>query len=243
MCGKLPAAVPSATRTSVRIMDRSSLAAKLGIGPVDRGDRARAGRDPSTIAYWVNKHGLVSVHAESTRPRRDTARAARGVGRAGLSHPSDRRASGMSYATVQHWLRRIRTETRPARRRRAPRRGEDVRLCMDGTRCEVHGPTRFVTARGRSFRCPRCAAMRCRRGGARSSDPGRGGRRRLRASAAMTAPSGAPVPSPGSGAEGVRPWLAGWPIRSSAARAEARKCVLLCANCHAEVEAGRRRLR
>ena len=27
------------------------------------------GRDPSTVAYWANKHGLVSTHAARHKPR------------------------------------------------------------------------------------------------------------------------------------------------------------------------------
>jgi transposase-like protein len=44
-------------------MDRSTLAAQLASGQSIEAIARELGRDPSTVAYWVNKHGLASVHA------------------------------------------------------------------------------------------------------------------------------------------------------------------------------------
>ncbi len=45
-------------------MDRSTLAAKLASGQSIEAIAREHGRDPSTIAYWVNKYGLVSLYAQ-----------------------------------------------------------------------------------------------------------------------------------------------------------------------------------
>ena len=44
-------------------MDRSTLAAQLASGQSIEAIARELGRDPSTVAYWVNRHGLASAHA------------------------------------------------------------------------------------------------------------------------------------------------------------------------------------
>ena len=58
-----PAPVPSATRTSVPPMDRDWLAGRLEAGDSIEAIAREVGRHPSTVAYWVNRHGLVSQYA------------------------------------------------------------------------------------------------------------------------------------------------------------------------------------
>ena len=67
-------------RTSVRNMDRAWLGAQLEAGRSIESLAREAGRHPSTVAYWVNKHGLSSSHA-----RRHAARG--GIDRATLGNP------------------------------------------------------------------------------------------------------------------------------------------------------------
>ena len=101
----------------------------------------------------------------------------------------------------------------------------------------------------RSARTAVTGARLLRRGGSRASaarqgDPGRGGRRRAASLCGYDAvPRRAAVPPRRSGDEVASPRRATGVTRSlDRLREEATKCVLLCANCHAEVEAGVTRL-
>ena len=59
-------------------MDRAALEAQLAEGRSIESIARESGRAPSTVAYWVNKHGLMSQHApRHARARRDRARATR----------------------------------------------------------------------------------------------------------------------------------------------------------------------
>ena len=51
------------------VMDRSTLAARLAEGRSIESIARETGRAASTVAYWVNKHGLTSRHASRHAPR------------------------------------------------------------------------------------------------------------------------------------------------------------------------------
>ena len=196
---------------------------------------AEVGRDPSTVAYWVNKHGLVSPHAARRRARG-------AIERTGLAALVERGASvreiarevDRSPATVRHWLRRYGLKTQPARY--APRGAHaGARVLRE---CARHGWVEFSRQRG-SFRCPRCAAEAVserRRAVKRILVEEAGGRCARcgydRCAAALHFHHLQPARKAFSlGGGGT--------VRAlSRLRSEARKCVLLCANCHAEIEAG-----
>jgi IS30 family transposase len=50
-------------------MERESLERLLGLGMSLEQIGRRFGRHPSTIAYWVHKHGLAAVNRERHAPR------------------------------------------------------------------------------------------------------------------------------------------------------------------------------
>ena len=55
-------------------MDKARLEQQLESGRSIEAIARDVDRDPSTVAYWVNKHGLVSAFAgEVRRPRRHRA--------------------------------------------------------------------------------------------------------------------------------------------------------------------------
>jgi hypothetical protein len=146
----------------------------------------------------------------------------------------------LSATSVRYWLRRYGLRTLPARyaRRDAPRPHEILR------ECRVHGWTVFRrSGQAGGYRCARCGTARVSHW-------------RRRAKAILLAEAGGACQRcgydryPGAlqfhhvnpdeksfqlGERGVTRSL-------SRLREEARKCVLLCANCHAEVEAGLARL-
>jgi transposase-like protein len=146
-------------------------------------------------------------------------------------------------ATVRRWLRR---EGLATRRMRST--AENAAARARGTRevvreCTVHGRTRFIADLGGSFRCLRCrsAAVSGRRrrikeqlvreaGGACEAC---GYDRCLRALSFHHV-------DPATKSFGVA--YRGATRSIGRARAEVAKCVLLCANCHMEVEAGLRRV-
>ncbi len=75
-------------------MDAAVARSPTGGRPLDRVDRPRGRPRPSTVAYWVNKHGLPSRTRRGTRPRRASAASARGAPGGGASDPRDGRAAG-----------------------------------------------------------------------------------------------------------------------------------------------------
>jgi transposase len=211
---------------------RSQLTAGRSIESIAR----EVGRSPSTVAYWVNKHGLTSTHAPKHAPRGGLARSElEPLVEAGMSIREIAAASNVSSGTVRHWLAKHGLRTRP---RRYSLRGEPKPESIV-RECALHGWTAFVRIGGRRYRCGRC-----------NSESVAARRRRIKEILVHEAGGccricgfaqylGAlqfhhvdpALKSFSLGREGVTRSLA-------KAREEARKCVLLCANCHAMVEAG-----
>ena len=77
-------------------MDRDWLAAELRQGRSIEAIAREVGRDPSTVAYWANKHGLVSTHAARHKPRG-------GVERSELQACWSRKA-GASARSPPRWI-------------------------------------------------------------------------------------------------------------------------------------------
>jgi IS30 family transposase len=100
-------------------MDRGVLEGWIaeGLSLEDMG--RRADRHPSTVSYWLRKHGLEAVGAEVHRARgaldRDELES---LVEAGHSVRSIAHALGRSTASVRHWLASYGLETRLAETRR-----------------------------------------------------------------------------------------------------------------------------
>jgi transposase len=189
-------------------MDRAWLEQQLAGGRSIESIAREVDRDPSTVAYWIAKHRLVSSHKLKHAARGGIAREQLEplVG-AGLSVRAIGERLGVSYATVQHWLKKHGLKTRRA----AAPRASDARTIE--RECRVHGLTTFERRRDGYFRCLACRAdafVKRRRAVKRIL---------VRQKAFELSHRGAT-------------------LALDAARAEVAKCVLLCANCHAEVEAG-----
>ena len=217
-------------------MERGWLAAELEAGrSIEAIARAR-GRAPSTVAYWVNKHGLASQHAARHANRGGLAREQlEPLIERGMSIREIAAALSVSAATVRHWLDKHQLRTRPLH---YSLRGEPKPDAIT-RECALHGWTTFVRVGKTHYRCARC-----------NSESVAARRRRIKEILVRDAGGSCVVCgfSEYMGAlhfHHVDPARKAFSVsregvtRSLArAREEANKCVLLCANCHAMVEAG-----
>ena len=221
-------------------MEAEWLARQLEAGRSIESIARETGRAPSTVAYWVNKHGLTSPHAPRHRAKGAISRERlEELVRTGFSIRAMAEELGVGYTTVRHWLRRYCLTTRRAERLAATAAARDAGAATATAECGRHGMTTFGrTASGR-YRCLKCRSEavtdRRRRVKQRLVDAA-GGCCALcgydRSPAALqfhhTVPADKAFIIAANG------------VTRSLGRAleEARKCVLLCATCHAEVEAG-----
>jgi transposase len=218
-------------------VDATTLATQLAEGRSIESIARETGRAASTVAYWVNKHGLTSQHAprHAARGGIDRERLLTLV-ESGLSIRQIAVRCDVSATTVRHWLQRHGLKTQPARyaRRDGPRPHELLR------ECSRHGWGTFVRigAEGH-YRCGRC-----------NTEAVSARRRRVKeilveeaggccAICGFDAYAGAlQFHHRDPGAKAFEVSRQGITRSLSRLREEAKKCVLLCANCHAMVEAG-----
>jgi transposase-like protein len=218
-------------------MDRDWLAARLSAGRSIESIAREAGRSPSTVGYWVNKHGLASTHAAKHAARGGIARdRLQALVEEGRSIRQIAVELDVSAATVRHWLRTYGMKTQPLRYVRISGTKPDAVM----RECDRHGWTPHAkSGREGHYRCRRCLgeAVSARRRRAKEILVEEfGGACRLCGFAAY---AGAPQfhhldPTTKAFQLGGR----GLTRSIESLRREARKCVLLCANCHAMVEAG-----
>jgi transposase len=195
----------------------------------------RVGRHPSTVAYWVSKYGLVA-------PLRDRHAAKGTLPRQQLQALIDEELTlsqiaarvGRSYSTVRYWTKHYDLQTAHLRRLRSNDKRPEVERV-----CPRHGLTLFVLESRGSYRCRRCRSEAV-------------SRRRRRVKLTLISEAGGACELCGydryQGAlefhhrdpsQKSFGFSSGGVARSiEILRREALKCALLCANCHAEVEAG-----
>lgn len=221
-------------------MDRPSLETWLRQGLSLREIGARVGRDPTTVGYWVKKYGLTAVNRERAAPRGAPNREElAALVDAGLSHESIAAALDRSTSTVRHWLRRYGLATRRTARLRAGREARAAGLATARMVCRRHGETEFWLEGRGAYRCLRCrweAVSRRRRKVKAILVEDAGGACRLCGYRTFVGALQFHHPDPKTKAFAVS--RDGITHSLSRTQEEARKCVLLCANCHAEVEAG-----
>jgi predicted Zn-ribbon and HTH transcriptional regulator len=198
-------------------------------------------RDPSTVGYWVQKHGFEANGRYKHRARG-------GLTREQLAPLVDRGATvreiaaavDRSPSTVRYWLRRLGMKTNSYR--------ENRRMALEARRagnrrfagvCKRHGATDFFAFPNGRSRCGKCsseAVSRRRRKLKRILVAEAGGRCELcgydRCIRALEFHHRNPEEKVFGVAE------RGFTRSIAELRTEASKCALLCANCHAEVEEG-----
>jgi hypothetical protein len=196
-------------------------------------------RDPSTVGYWVKKHGLVAVNQSKHAgrggiPRADLERLVDG----GMSIRQIAAEIGFSASAVRHWLAKYELTSRHAERRKLFRRARQAGLTRVTLDCASHGSSEYYW-NGMGFRCMRCnseAVSKRRRKVKRILVEEAGGRCQL--CGYDKHPSALEFHHVDPSQKEFSLSHAGVTRSLEKARSEAQKCVLLCANCHAEVEAG-----
>lgn len=217
-------------------MDRASLEQMLeqGLSLAEIG--RRFGRHEATVAYWMQKHGLRAAHRDKHIARGGLERGElESLVKAGMSTTQIADVVGRSKTTVRHWLREYGLQTQWGERRLAS--GENRQQLQ--LACPRHGVTVFGRRSQGGYKCLKCraeAVSRHRRKIKRVLVAEAGGKCVVcgysRCIAALEFHHLVPSEKRFSlSHRGVARSL-------EKARAEAGKCVLLCANCHAEVEAG-----
>lgn len=198
------------------------------------------GRHPSTVSYWLKKHGLTAVGARRFAPRdRIDRRQLEEAVENGLTLSEMATAADREISTVRYWLGRYGLKATGGLRRREAREAKERGARFMDRDCPRHGRTRFVLENRGSFRCMKCRQNRVatwrRRAKQKLVDEAGGcctvcGYERCLAALQF---------------HHLDPKLKAFSLsmrgctRSFAElKVEAAKCVLLCANCHAEVENG-----
>jgi transposase len=221
-------------------MDRSALVLLLAQGLSAEQIGERFGKHASTVSYWMAKHGLEAVNREQHAPKGgvDKDRLEELV-QAGMSTRELANALGLSQTSVRHWLRRYDLKTKKRRDPSGWKAAKEAGLLGHVMTCVRHGETEFVLEGRGYYRCKRCRAESV-------------AKRRRRVKEILVAEAGGRCSICGydryigalefhhvdPGAKRLTISWNGVTRSLDVVRTEARKCVLLCSNCHAEVEAG-----
>jgi len=221
-------------------MDRNSLQLLLAQGLSVEQIGRRFGRHPSTVSYWLRKHGLQAPNRakHAARGGIERERLAELVGR-GMTIAQIAEEVQRSTATVRHWLRRYDLSTAATIRARAARAGRADGELTIRRACARHGRTEFVLEGRGYYRCKRCRSeqvVRHRRSVKQQLVAEAGGGCVLcgygRCLSALEFHHTDPAQ------KRVHISQNGMSVSIDELRREVRKCVLLCSNCHAEVESG-----
>ncbi len=208
-------------------------------GNVTGGDWGERRKHPSTVSYWLKKYGLSACKADRHAPKGglEKEQLARLV-EEGLSLREIADHVDRGVGTVRYWMSRHGLKT--ARHRRPAQIGRPTRARM---LCKTHGPAEFVLEGRGYYRCVSCrahAVAKRRRIVKRTLIEEVGGGCAIcgycRCQQALHFHHIDPTTKTFHLAD------KGHARALARSRREAQKCVLLCGNCHAEVEAGLVRL-
>jgi transposase-like protein len=221
-------------------MDRDSLKLLLGMGLSLAQIGRRFDKDPSTVGYRVRKHGLEAAHRERHSSKgAPSRRELETLVSEGRSIAAIARELGRSETSVKYWLKKWHLQTAAGLRRQKAERAKREGRATVQLVCRHHGLSTFwIEGRG-SYRCTKCRGEWV-------------SRRRRRVKDTLVAEAGGACAVCGySRCVGALQFHHVDPTTKSFSlaqqgntrgidqmREEAHKCVLLCANCHAEVEAG-----
>jgi transposase len=224
-------------------MDRDALQLLLAQGVSVEQIGRRFGRHPSTVSYWMRKYGLEAPnrakHASKGGIERE--RLTELVGR-GMTIGEIAEEVGLSKGAVRHWLGRYGLQTSHRPDRCSGPRGREAKQAGDRTvtmTCVHHGESEFLPEGRGAYRCARCRSEAA-------------SLRRQTLKAMLVAEAGGRCCLCGydrhigalhfhhveRGAQPTNVSAGGITDRIDRLREAAHTCVLLCSNCHTEVEAG-----
>lgn len=223
-------------------MDRTSLEQLLGQGLSLAEIGRRFDLHESTVGYWVEKHGLRAANRDKHAARGGLERGRlESLVQAGMSIAQIANAAGCSKGTVRHWLRQYELKTQAQRwaGEESTRAGKASGKATVMRECRQHGMTEFWLEGRGYYRCKRCRLERV-------------SRRRRKVKQILVAEAGGRCALCGYDrciaalhfhhvdprSKKFHLSMHGAARSLAVARAEMAKCVLLCANCHAEVESG-----
>ena len=198
----------------------------------------RVGKHESTVSHWLKKYGLEAAraekHAAKGAPPKEEIERLLGEGQSlrEIAQGTDR-----SLSTIRHWMDKYGLETERSSRLRESKEACSKGLKTARLRCPKHGLSTFVARADGRFRCGRCRIEAVYK------------RRRSLKRILVEEAGGGCVICGYSRCERALEFhhldpkakqfqLTAHTRSLDRLRAEARKCVLLCSNCHAEVEAG-----
>src|SRR5688572_20207491 len=147
-------------------MDRELLAQYLADGLSLEKIGALEGKNPSTVAYWLRKHGLEPAYPEHGRRADIDEVQLVELAREGLTLAEIAERLGASQSTVKRRLDRLGIVRRGASRKHLAveaRRQGKTRFEYE---CKWHGMTDFLAMPNGRSRCAKCnseAVSRCRR--------------------------------------------------------------------------------
>jgi transposase len=216
-------------------MEKRFLEERLAEGMSLEAIGRQVGKHESTVSYWLKKHGLAATRAgkhssKGAVSKDDLERLlVAGLSLREIAHRLDR-----SLGTIRHWMRKYDLKSSPRHKR-----GSDDGPREEISHCRHHGTVAFVREGRGYYRCKRCRIERASQ------------RRRIIKRKLVEEAGGKCLICGYDRCQQVLefhhldPTTKEFPLalkgvtRSLAkSRVEARKCVLLCANCHREVEAG-----
>jgi transposase len=220
-------------------MEKELLELLLSIGLTIDQIAQRTGKAPSTVSYWIDSHGLSPVHREThARPMAVDRESLERLVAAGRTVAEMAAELGVTTVTVRRRLARFGLQTAATRRILLARAAQEAGLERVVMPCSVHGETDFVLEGRGYYRCKRCRMEGVTRHRRKTKD-------------ILVADAGGCCCVCGydrwRGAlefhhldpETKRLAIGqGGALSLEMLRAEAKKCVLVCSNCHAEIEAG-----
>jgi transposase-like protein len=219
-------------------MDRDLLERYLAEGLSLRQISRLTDRDPSTVGYWIQKYGLIpngrAKHAARGDLRREELEP---LVESGATVAEMAQALDRSPSTIRYWLKKFGLWTKNGVGRRSGIRGRKLPVAVGV--CRRHGETEFVLEGRGAYRCKRCRSEAV-------------ARRRRRIKKLLVEQAGGECVlcgynkcisalefhhlDPKSKSFGLAQHGATRALQE--VRREAEKCLLVCANCHAEIEAG-----
>lgn len=221
-------------------MDRDELSERLRSGLSLAAIAREWGCDPSTVRYWIDRHGLAGLMTTSPPAREPvTSETLRALVDEGLSLRQISTRVGRSQTAVRAAIGRLGLSTARSKRRDENRKAREQGSSTVRGHCPVHGAVDRRADTNGTFRCQACVRWRV-------------ARHRTRVKAALVAEAGGVCRlcgydrclralefhhlDPKTKSFGLA--YQGQSRSLARARLEAAKCVLLCSNCHMEVEAG-----